>query len=264
MNIFSLQNIEAAYKQNKPVLFIDNLQIKKGKMVFLLGKSGIGKSTFLELLGLMNNTIRLNSSLNFYNNNKAYDYRKVWKYNSTRLAQFRNQFFSFIFQNENLMENFTAGENICFTQMMQGKTFAEAKNISLALMEKMEIEHDKFNAKISEFSGGQKQRLSFIRAIAVDYKVLFGDEPTGNLDGQNANNLMQVLKDDMQTKDASALIVSHQIELALEFADQVILFSEKKDGNRVYGEIKAENIFEKQFWAADKVQFKQQVKSILQ
>jgi len=263
MRVFSLQNMEAAYKKGKPVLSIANLKIKKGKMVFLLGKSGIGKSTMLELLGLMNNTLSSNGTINFHYDNETYSYNNVWKYKNIRLAQFRNRFFSFIFQNENLMENFTAGENICFTQMMQGKTYIDAKKNSLALMDKLEIKQDKFDAKISEFSGGQRQRLSFIRAIAVNYNVLFGDEPTGNLDDQNAHNLMQVLKDDMLAKDASALIVSHQIDMALKFADQIILFSEKKAANHTYGVIETENVFESQQWVNNPVQFKQQVKDIL-
>lgn len=263
MHVFSLQNMEAAYKKGKPVLSIDNLKIKKGKMVFLLGKSGIGKSTMLELLGLMNNTLSSNGTINFYYDNETFSYNNVWKYNNTRLAQFRNRFFSFIFQNENLMQNFTAGENICFTQMMQGKTFADAKKDALTLMDKLEIQQNKFDAKISEFSGGQRQRLSFIRAIAVNYNVLFGDEPTGNLDDQNAHNLMQVLKDDMLAKEASALIVSHQIDMALKFADQIILFSEKKAANHAYGVIETENVFESQQWVNNPVQFKQQVKNIL-
>jgi len=123
MHVFSLQNIEAAYKKGKPVFSIDSLQIKKGKMIFLLGKSGVGKSTLLELLGLMNNTLSSNGTINFHYDNEVFNYTKVWQYSNTRLAKFRNRFFSFIFQNENLMKNFTAGENICFTQMMQGKTY---------------------------------------------------------------------------------------------------------------------------------------------
>jgi len=263
MQIFSLQNVEAAYKKGKPVLSINNLQIKKEKMVFLLGKSGIGKSTMLELLGLMNNTLNSNGTINSHQNNEVFEYKQVWQYSNKRIANFRNRFFSFIFQNENLMENFTAGENICFTQLMQGKTFDDAKKSALALMDKLEINRNKFDAKISEFSGGQRQRLSFIRAIAVNYKVLFGDEPTGNLDDHNANNLMQVLKEDMLAKQASALIVSHQIDMALKFADQIVLFSEEQTGDHSYGVIKAENVFESQHWANNREQFKQQVKNTL-
>lgn len=250
---FSINNVELGYQKNKPVLKIDSLSIPKNKMVFLLGKSGVGKSTILELLGLMNNTL-LNAetgTLNFQNGVNNYKYVELWNSTEKSLAEFRNQYFSFIFQNENLMHNFTAGENICVTQMIQGKSFSDAKNLAIKLMHKLGIDDAKFDSPIAEFSGGQRQRLSFIRAISTNYKILFGDEPTGNLDWDNARNLMQVLKEDIIEKEASAIIVSHDISLAMEFADYVYLLTEHKDQNENWGEIKQENIIERSKWKND-------------
>jgi len=255
---FSIDNVELGYQKNKPVLKINSLSIPKNKMVFLLGKSGVGKSTILELLGLMNNTL-LNSnegSLTFQNGVNNYDYTSLWAGTEKSLAEFRNQYFSFIFQNENLMHNFTAGENICVTQMIQGKSLKDAKELALSLMQKLGIDVAKFDAPIAEFSGGQRQRLSFIRAISTNYKVLFGDEPTGNLDWDNARNLMQVLKDDILAKEASAVIVSHDISLAMEFADYIYLLTEHKENNETWGKITAENVIERTNWENNFAQFK--------
>jgi len=257
-SFFSINNVVLGYQKNKPVLKIDKLSIPKNKMVFLLGKSGVGKSTILELLGLMNNTlINANEgSLSFQNGASNYDYADLWSSSEQTLSEFRNQYFSFIFQNENLMHNFTAGENICVTQMIQGKSYAEAKALALQLMNKLGIDQSKFNAPIAEFSGGQRQRLSFIRAISTNYKVLFCDEPTGNLDWDNARNLMQILKDDLIAKEASAVIVSHDISLALEFADYIYLLTEHKSNENNWGEITANNVIEKSQWENNLNEFK--------
>jgi ABC-type phosphate/phosphonate transport system ATPase subunit len=81
------------------------------------------------------------------------------------------------------------------------------------------------NPKITEISGGQRQRLAFCRAVAHDFRVLFADEPTGNLDVANSDNLMQTLSDIVLDKKATAIIVSHDIQLALKFAHKIILIS---------------------------------------
>jgi len=264
-HIFSIKHLKAGYLPNKPVIEIEHLNFNKGKVTFILGKSGIGKSTLLELLGLMNNTILSDSetSLQFAGNDTTYNYNEVWNLNDNKQSNFRNTNFSFIFQNENLMHNFTAGENMCFTQMLQGLSFNKAKATTLNLMQQLGINGNKFDAPVSEFSGGQRQRLSFIRAISTNYKVLFGDEPTGNLDFYNASKLMQLLKDDVNQKQASAIIVSHHIDLALQFADQIILITEKpvnQTGNErnITGEITESNVFNSKDWENND-EFKEQL-----
>lgn len=267
-NLFTIKNLEAGYLPNKPVLQIEHLNLPNNKLIFLLGKSGIGKSTLLELLGLMNNTLLSNgtSQLRFQQVNDVINYTDLWAGTQNHLATFRNQNFSFIFQNENLMHNFTAGENICFAQMIQGKSFDEAKAVALKLMDQLGIEKSKFNERISTFSGGQRQRLSFIRAISKDYSILFGDEPTGNLDGQNAHNLMSVLKQDMLQKKAAAIIVSHHIDLAITFADQIILLTEVEHTNnytQTIGEIISKHIYNSDYWANKETEFKKHIENMI-
>lgn len=269
-NIFTIKNLDAGYLPGKSVLQIEQLNLPKNKLVFLVGKSGIGKSTLLELLGLMNNTLLSNgrTKLQFQQKEGSVNYTQLWSGTQNNLSAFRNQNFSFIFQNENLMHNFSAGENICFAQMIQGRSFEEAKTIATNLMDKLSIEKNKFDAGISAFSGGQRQRLSFIRAISTDYSVLFGDEPTGNLDWQNAQNLMTVLKQDMTEKNAAAIIVSHHIDLAMAFADQIILITEKEVSDKqkgvpATGEIRLEHIYEKAHWKDTETTFKKHIESLI-
>jgi len=267
--LYTIKHLQAGYQPAKPVLEIEQaLNFQKEQITFILGKSGIGKSTLLELLGLMNNTIlpNANTLLLFENGAGSYAYNELWNYKDKDLAAFRNANFSFIFQNENLMHNFSAGENICVAQMIQGRSFNEAKTIALQFMHQLEIDQNKFDAPVSAFSGGQRQRLSFIRAVSANYKVLFGDEPTGNLDFHNASKLMQLLKKDAADKKASAIIVSHHIELALAFADQIMIITQKTNEEKmnensphnkpVVGEIINHNIFNRSTWIDDKNEFK--------
>ncbi len=269
-HLFTINDLEAGYLPGKPVLQINELNLPKNKLIFLLGKSGIGKSTLLELLGLMNNTLMSNEEqhLQFQHEHHSIDYANLWQGSENNLANFRNQNFSFIFQNENLMHNFTAGENVCFAQMIQGKTFKAAKAIALNLMDQLGIEKNKFDEGISAFSGGQRQRLSFIRAISTDYTILFGDEPTGNLDSQNAHNLMSVMKQDMMTKQASAILVSHDIDLGMAFADQIIVLTEKKveqpiENTYATGEILAEHIYHTEDWKDKETTFKKHIERLI-
>lgn len=264
--LFSLKNVSAGYVPGKAVVEIEKLNFEKRKMTFLLGKSGIGKSTLLELLALMNNTLFTASNSSFiYNNDKVNSsYFDLWKLIDDKLAAFRNENFSFIFQSNNLMKNFSAGENICFTKMMQGTSFEGAKEIALGMMEDLDLKRDRFNDPINRFSGGQRQRLSFIRALIPHYKVLFADEPTGNLDIKNAKQMMNTLNKDLKNKGASAIIVTHHLGLAINYADQIMLITKKENtGGDVIGEVLEKNIHNRKEWEDDPVEFKKYLEKAL-
>ena len=130
--LFEIEKLRCSYDkdyregESKVVLEIEHLCIPKGKRVFIVGESGIGKSTILETLGLMNNTIvPSNETKVLFHDKKGcvIDLAKLWQYKSEkRLSDFRLKNYSFIFQSTNLMRNFTAFENISFTRMLQGYT----------------------------------------------------------------------------------------------------------------------------------------------
>ena len=230
--LFEIEKLRCSYDKvfregiSKVILEINNLIIPKGKKVFIVGESGIGKSTILETLGLMNKTFvtSKDSKFLFFDGDMPIDLAAMWDQKSDKqLSAFRLKHFSFIFQSTNLMRNFTAFENISFTRMLQGYSKFSCFNRTRKLLAELGLEHVDDKRMAQELSGGQQQRLAFARAILPDFSVLFGDEPTGNLDPENANRVMQILSNKMiELEDASAIIVTHDMHLAITFADIII------------------------------------------
>ena len=230
--LFELEHLRCSYDkhyregQSRVVLEIEHLTIPKGKKIFIVGESGIGKSTILETLGMMNNTIVPDSRTRFEffeNEGKSIDLKDMWNKRDKILSDFRLKNYSFIFQSTNLMKNFTAFENIAFTRMLQGFSQFSSFQRTKKVLEDLGLEHVDEKRMAQELSGGQQQRLAFARAILPDFTVLFGDEPTGNLDAENAIRVMEILNAKLNEHDgASAIIVSHDMHLAVSFADVII------------------------------------------
>ena len=260
--LFDIKNLDCIYERGKfPVLKVEELKIHDGELTFIIGPSGIGKSTLLETLGMMNNTAKINKSgfFNFYSNPSSNPIKilKFWSMKEKYLSELRKSYFSFIFQNNNLMQSFDAVENILLTQLIQGVDYSDAKIIANDILKNLNLKEVVSKSKrVSDYSGGQKQRIAFARAIVTDFRILFGDEPTGNLDPNNANILMQILKNKISNSHKSAVIVSHDINLALKFADRILVINGviKKQNNvddLVYGLIDKSSVFEKKnnnFW----------------
>jgi ABC-type lipoprotein export system ATPase subunit len=245
--LFKIENLQCAYKNGRDVLTINSLAIPSNKLVILLGKSGSGKSTLLETLGLMNNTMK-GGDIHFSPSpdKGTISFSQLWsQHQLARVAKVRHDHFSFIFQNTNLMPNFSAYENACLTNLIRGKSLAESSEKIKVLMNELGLEEISINRKASEMSGGQKQRLAFIRAISSGFDVLFGDEPTGNLDDFNSRELISFLKKNVVEFKRSAIIVTHNIQLSIDFGDVIILLN----GNQremAPSEIIQENIYHKQ------------------
>ena len=202
--LFNIQNLRCSYDKNyregqsKIVLEIKSLKLPKGKKIFIVGESGIGKSTILETLGMMNNTIVPSDDTIFEfcaeEQSPTLDLKNLWYKKDKVLSDFRLKHYSFIFQSTNLMKNFTAFENIAFTRMLQGfSRFSSFRKVKKVLSD-LGLEHIDEDRMAQELSGGQQQRLAFARAIIPEFTILFGDEPTGNLDSENAIRVMEILK----------------------------------------------------------------------
>ena len=260
--LFHIKDIECSY-QNSPrsVLEISELEIEKNSLVFFVGPSGVGKSTILETLGLMNNTIQsrpdsildmfdeYGGKISFLNIWKSSKWWKFWKSSDKFLSNIRNEFFSFIFQSNNLFSSLSAFQNVLSSSLVQGADLKlkskEAQEVINDLLSDLNIT-SRDEIDIAKMSGGQRQRLSFARAIIADFKVLFADEPTGNLDWYNSVKLLEYLKKKIPDNGAG-IIVSHDIELSLKFADKIVIIDKKSETisgtNFSYGRIDSSTVF---------------------
>ncbi|HRH65583.1 MAG TPA: ATP-binding cassette domain-containing protein [Bacteroidia bacterium] len=250
--VFYISDLSCSYTrtvQNR-VLYIREYGVPRGKLTFLLGPSGSGKSTLLETLGLMNNTFAEGKvQFNPGPNQHSFSLDTVWKpQHEHELNTIRKQHYSFIFQENNLMEDFSAFENICLSQMVKDdRSFAEVVKPAELILKRVGLNAKEVNqyTLATNLSGGQRQRLSFVRALNVNYSVLFCDEPTGNLDEVNAHELMDIVKGSCSVT-RSAIVVSHDINLALKYADQIAVIT-KSEGEGC-GVIHPGNVFNREQW----------------
>ena len=196
-----------------------DLEINKGEIVSIVGSSGAGKTTLLTILGTLD---RATEGEVIINN------ESVFKLNEKKLAAFRNQNIGFVFQFHQLLPEFTAIENVCIPAMIAKKSKKESEKRAEELLELFNLK-DRINHKPSELSGGEQQRVAVARALINNPKVIFADEPSGNLDSVNAKELHHLffkLRDDF---DQTFVIVTHNSELA-EMADRTLVM---RDGRIV-------------------------------
>lgn len=248
-DIFHIKKLNCTYSVEKPyVLEISDLRIQQEELIFFLGASGVGKSTLIESLGLMTNTIKHSNTNNvFYNssNSGLINLVKQWDKSSVDLSEFRSKEFSFIFQTTNLFESVSLIDNIILPSFVDNLDAAreEAEKLLKIFLPKIED----YNTRLAgDLSGGQKQRLAFVRALTAKSTVLFCDEPTGNLDVGNAKLVLRHLQKTIKKNKSTALIVSHDVRLAVQFASKIILMTKVERPDRTsYGSITGDNQFVK-------------------
>jgi lipoprotein-releasing system ATP-binding protein len=193
-----------------------NVDIKQGEIVSVTGPSGAGKSTLLQLLGTLD--MPKDGSV-------SYDGVEVSSLKPNKLALFRNQNIGFIFQFHHLLPEFTAIENVCMPAFILGTSKKDAKVRAAELLELLGLK-GRLEHKPNELSGGEQQRVAVARALMNNPKVIFADEPSGNLDTDNAEELHKLffkLRDEL---GQTFVIVTHNERLAA-MADRVI---QMKDG----------------------------------
>lgn len=246
--IYNIKNLECQYANSPfPVLTVETLQIHRGQVVFIVGPSGVGKSTILETMGLMNNTIVRNpdSHIDFITDKGTkIDLSKLWDKSERVLSRFRLENLSFIFQSTNLMATLNVYENIILPSLLQGNGKKVAIDKAKKVLKKIAPDING-HKKISEISGGERQRVAFARAILGDFAVLFADEPTGNLDKANATNLLQSLMEYLHEAKRTAVIVTHDVDLAVKHADKIVFIEKvsRENSQSSYGIIRASSCF---------------------
>ncbi len=209
------ENITKTYKDLKVLKGI-NLQVKSGEIISIVGASGAGKSTLLHILGTLDKADTGSVVLDGVN---------LQNLNNTALAKLRNQKIGFIFQFHNLLPEFTAFENICIPGYIAKKEEKEVQKRAKELMSLLGIA-ERADHKPSELSGGEQQRAAVARALINKPSIIFADEPSGNLDSENAKELHELffkLRDEL---GHAFIIVTHNKELA-DLADRKLVI---KDG----------------------------------
>ncbi len=224
-NILKAENLNKSYKMNKKVrldvLKDVSLEIEANKISVIVGASGAGKSTLLHLLGTLD---RPDSGKIIYKD------ENIFTLSDDRLARFRNKNIGFIFQFHHLLPEFTALENVSIPQMISGISLSDAAIKSKELLSTVGLS-ERMDHKPAELSGGEQQRVAVARALANDPQIIFGDEPTGNLDSKNSESIHQLILELRDTLKVTFVIVTHNPNL-VKLADKVF---EIKDG-KVFGE----------------------------
>jgi lipoprotein-releasing system ATP-binding protein len=218
--ILSSENISKSYQSAKKikleVLKSISVEIEANKISVIVGASGAGKSTLLHLLGGLD---RPDSGKVFF------EQKNIFDFNNDKLAKFRNENMGFVFQFHHLLPEFTAVENVSIPQMIKGVSLKSATKNSLRLLEIVGLK-ERAEHKPAELSGGEQQRVAVARALANDPKIIFADEPTGNLDSANSDSIHKLLFDLRDNFKKTFVIVTHNPAL-MELADVIF---EIKDG----------------------------------
>ncbi|MFL2576598.1 MAG: ABC transporter ATP-binding protein [Flavobacteriales bacterium] len=201
--MLKLSDIHFSYGETQVLKGI-NLDVRKGEIISIVGASGAGKTTLLHILG----TLEKAKSGNYLINDKS-----VLNLNPNELSKFRNLEIGFIFQFHNLLVEFSAFENICLPGYISESNKSEVEKRALELLNILGIS-DKKDNKPNELSGGEQQRVAIARALINSPSIILADEPSGNLDSKNADNLHELILKLNKELNQTFIIVTHNNELA--------------------------------------------------
>ncbi|MBP5643130.1 MAG: ABC transporter ATP-binding protein [Bacteroidales bacterium] len=194
-----------------------DLHIDKGEIVTIVGASGAGKSTLLQIIGTLEKADKGEVFINNQNVNTL---------GQRRLAAFRNKNIGFVFQFHHLLPEFTALENICIPAFIAGESKSNALNKANQLLEYLNLT-ERANHKPSMLSGGEQQRVAVARALINNPAVILADEPSGNLDSQNAKELHELFFKLREQTGQTFVIVTHNPTLAA-MADRTLTIKDGK------------------------------------
>ena len=193
-----------------------SLSINKGEIVSIIGASGAGKSTLLQILGTLTKSDKGTLQINNQN---------IQKFNSKDLSKFRNQEIGFIFQEHQLLPEFSALENVCLPYWIKIGSKKDAEIRAKEILNELGLA-DRLYHKPNNLSGGEQQRVAVARALINKPSVIFADEPSGNLDSTNAKKLHELFFELRDRHNQTFVIVTHNRELA-KMSDRML---EMKDG----------------------------------
>ena len=211
--IIKLDNVHKDYRMGDSIVQAVegiNLEIKKGDFIVIIGVSGSGKSTMMNMIGALDLATEGDIFL---------DGQNIEHLEESELAQIRGKKIGFVFQTFNLIPTLTALENIALPMIFQGIEKNERMQIAEKILENVKLDHRR-NHLPNELSGGERQRVAIGRALANDPEVILADEPTGNLDTKTGAEIMKLFKD-LNKKGKTIILVTHDITL-LNHAQKVL------------------------------------------
>ncbi|MBR5515043.1 MAG: ABC transporter ATP-binding protein [Clostridia bacterium] len=200
MSILTLENINFSYGKTK-VLKDISYEFENGKMYCIVGKSGAGKTT---LLSLLSGLAKPHSGKILY---KGEDIKNTDKY------KYRSKYIGVIFQSFNLITKYTALENVMLSMDIAGVKGINKKKKAMELLLSVGLDEDEANRRVLKLSGGQMQRVAIARALSYDPEIILADEPTGNLDTETQNEIMEIFNS-LAEQGKCVILVSHSPDVA--------------------------------------------------
>lgn len=211
--MIKIQNLKKAYK-DCVALDTVSMHIRKGEFVAIIGASGSGKTTMLNIIGGLDTD---------YMGSCVVRNKEISSLSDVECCTLRSRYISYVYQFFNLISFLTVKENVCLASQIEGKK-VDAKELNRVL-KLLGLEHKK-DCFANELSGGQQQRVAIARAILAHTDIILADEPTGNLDGENAKNVMDILKA-LNIEGKTIVLVTHDLKIA-NYADRIIRLEQGK------------------------------------
>ena len=205
--ILEASGLKKEYRQNGGAIEVlkgIDFQINAGETVALMGKSGIGKSSLLHIMGALD---RPCGGGFFFNG------ENIFQYNDSQLARFRNRSIGFVFQFHHLLNEFSALENTMMPMLIRGAAMNEARAAAEKVLGRVDMNRRESHM-VGKLSGGERQRVALARALICNPSVLLADEPTGNLDKKNSDQIHEMLLEINQEFGMTMVVATHDMELA--------------------------------------------------
>lgn len=211
--MIKIQNLKKAYK-DCVALDTVSMHIRKGEFVAIIGASGSGKTTMLNIIGGLDTD---------YMGSCVVRNKEISSLSDVECCTLRSRYISYVYQFFNLISFLTVKENVCLASQIKGKKVDEKELNQVLKLLRLEHKKDRF---ANELSGGQQQRVAIARAILAHTDIILADEPTGNLDGENAENVMDILKA-LNKEGKTIVLVTHDLKIA-NYADRIIRLEQGK------------------------------------
>ena len=201
-----LDNVKKVYPGAAGIVALNgvSMKIEEGEFISIVGPSGSGKTTLLSVIGTLDKPTSGRILIGG---------RDITGMDDNELSIIRNVHIGFIFQSYNLINRLSAIENVALPLVVRGVGSGERERLALKALSNVGLE-SKAHSKPSQMSGGEQQRVAIARALVTNPTIILADEPTGNLDSKNADNIMRLLTDINKTMNKTIIMVTHNIDLA--------------------------------------------------